>query len=235
MRILNQVVLRRARWVPILALLAACTRPESSASRADAALEAPSKPVEDAAKEAATADREPRDAAPDARVYKVVLHMGDSTVGGDHALTKALKGRFQAEGSRFVSNTVNSESIVTLAMNGHLKELLAKHDPDLVLLNLGTNEVFVPVPEALAARIDAIVKRIGARDCIWIGPPTWKPDTGIVKVIREHAAPCRFFDSSDLKLDRFGDGIHPTEAGGETWASLIWAFFKGAAPSPRDP
>ncbi len=163
----------------------------------------------------------------EARRYGVVLHMGDSTVGGNHALTGALKKRFVAEGSRFLSDTVESASIVSVANDGHLKELMAKHKPDLVLINLGTNEVFVPAPQALAERISAIVKRIGPRDCIWIGPPTWKGDTGIVNVIREHAAPCKFFDSSALPLDRVGDGIHPSDEGGEQWAVAFWAFFRG--------
>lgn len=199
----------------------------------------PAEPLDAAVTSAAATDASPAaqveavPAATEARTYKLVLHMGDSTVGGNHALTFALKKRFTAEGSRFLSDTVESASIVSVANDSHLREIITKHNPDLVLLNLGTNEVFVPAPQALAQRIEAIVKRIGARECVWIGPPTWKPDTGIVKVIREHAAPCRFFDSSNLKLDRVVDGIHPTDAGGEQWAAAFWEYFRGAdARSP---
>ena len=36
----------------------------------------------------------------------------------------------------------------------------------------------------MGARRPAIVAAVGSRDCYWIGPPTWKQDTGIVAVIR---------------------------------------------------
>jgi acyl-CoA thioesterase-1 len=160
------------------------------------------------------------------RKYKVVLHTGDSTVGGGHGLAKALKARFEAEGARYVSDTVNRASLLSYEVVDHIGTSIAKYQPDLVLVNLGTNEVFVPAPESLEPRIHAIVKRIGARDCVWIGPPTWNGDKGIVDVLRENAAPCRFFDSSNLDLDRIKDGIHPTDKGGEEWAGKFWAFFR---------
>jgi lysophospholipase L1-like esterase len=208
--------------------LGACARKEPSTNVVDASPATPS-PVAsvDPPSVSSGASVAPlASTAPEPRKYKVVLHTGDSTVGGNHALTGALKKRFTAEGSRFLSDTVESASIVSVANDTHLKELVTKHNPDLVIINLGTNEVFVPAPQALAGRIDAIVKRIGPRACIWIGPPTWKPDTGIVNVIREHAAPCKFFDSSNLKLDRIVDGIHPSNEGGEQWAAAFWAFFR---------
>lgn len=163
-----------------------------------------------------------------AHVYKVVLHTGDSTVGGGHGLARALKGRFEAEGARYVSDTVNSASLLNLEAAEHLTASVAKHQPDLVLINLGTNEVFVPAPQALIGRIRAVVKAAGGCDCVWIGPPTWKGDKGIVEVLRDNVAPCRFFDSSHLDLERISDGIHPTDKGGEQWGAKFWGFFRPA-------
>ena len=160
------------------------------------------------------------------RKYKVVLHTGDSTVGGGHGLAKALRGRFEAEGARYVSDTVNRASLLSYEVANHIGASIARYQPDLVLVNLGTNEVFVPAPESLEPRIRAIVKRVGRRDCVWIGPPTWKGDRGIVDVLRANASPCRFFDSSNLGLERVRDGIHPTDKGGEQWADKFWAFFR---------
>jgi acyl-CoA thioesterase-1 len=164
--------------------------------------------------------------SPAPRRYKVVLHTGDSTVGGGHGLAKALKARFEAEGARYVSDTVNRASLLSYDVVDHIGASIARYQPDLVLVNLGTNEVFVPAPESLEPRIRAIVKRVGARDCVWIGPPTWNGDRGIVDVLRTNASPCRFFDSSNLRLDRLKDGIHPTDKGGEEWAGQFWAFFR---------
>jgi acyl-CoA thioesterase-1 len=163
---------------------------------------------------------------PPPRPYRIVLHTGDSTVGGGHGLARALKKRFEAEGSRYVSDTVNAASLLSAEFVGHIGASVDRHRPDLVLVNLGTNEVFVPAPKSLVSRIRAIVHRIGRRDCIWIGPPTWKGDKGLVDVLRDNAAPCRFFDSSNLGLERLKDGIHPTDKGGEQWAEQFWAFFR---------
>jgi acyl-CoA thioesterase-1 len=164
-------------------------------------------------------------AAPLPKVYKTVLHTGDSTVGGGHGLAKALRSRFEADGSKYVSDTVNSASLLGSEPSAHLAESVAKHHPDLVLINLGTNEVFVPAPQALIGRIRAVVRNVGPRDCIWIGPPTWKGDKGIVQVLRDNVAPCKFFDSSDMGIERIVDGIHPTDKGGEDWAEKFWAFY----------
>ena len=163
---------------------------------------------------------------------KVVLHVGDSMVGGNLGLTKALDARFTGEGARFVRDYKVSESIVSYDKSPKLKDLIAKHQPDIVIITLGTNDVFVPYPAAMVQNVKSIVSRVGARECYWIGPPTWKPDTGIVQVLRDNVAPCKFYDSSNLKLQRAGDGIHPTDRGGADWAQSFWAFFRPGAPAP---
>jgi hypothetical protein len=166
---------------------------------------------------------------------KMVLHVGDSMVGGNWGLTKALEQRFTGEGAKFVRDFKVSESIVSYDKSPKLKDLLAKHHPDIVILTLGTNDVFVPYPAAMAGNIRNIVGRIGARECYWMGPPTWKPDTGIVQVLRDNVAPCKFYDSSNLKLQRAGDGIHPTDRGGAEWASSFWTFFRPLATTTGSP
>ncbi len=162
---------------------------------------------------------------------KVVLHAGDSMVGGDGGLTKALGAKFRAEGAKFVRDYEVSVSIGTFARTAKLKNLLVRHKPDIVILTLGANDVFIPFPQNFATHVEAIVKKIGDRECYWIGPPTWKPDSGIVAVIREHVAPCKFFDSSNLPLKRGGDHIHPTDKGGAEWAELFWSFYRGTGPA----
>jgi len=158
--------------------------------------------------------------------YKVVVHTGDSMVGG--GLCKALAPKFKAEGTKFVRDVWESASIVAFAESDRLTKLMKKYDPDLVLLTLGANDVFDKHPEYMIRYIDMIVKKVGSRDCYWIGPPLWKGDAGLVGVIRDHAAPCTFYDSSHLTLQRAGDGIHPTEKGGAVWADAFWDVFRGS-------
>ena len=173
-------------------------------------------------------------AAPESLSGKSVLHVGDSMVGGNFGLTKALEARFTGEGAKFVRDYKVSESIVSFDHSPKLKELIAKNKPDIVIITLGTNDVFVPYPQAMAPNVKSIVGRIGNRECYWMGPPTWKPDTGIVQVLRDNVAPCKFYDSSNLKLQRAGDGIHPTDHGGADWATSFWSFFRPTAVLPAD-
>ena len=179
----------------------------------------------------ADAGAEPASALP-SLAGKTVLHVGDSMVGGTLGLTKALEQRFTAEGAKFLRDYKVSESIVSYDHSPKLKSLIEKHRPDIVIITLGTNDVFVPYPAAMVQNVKSIVARVGARECYWIGPPTWKPDTGIVQVLRDNVAPCKFYDSSNLKLQRAGDGIHPTDRGGADWAQSFWTFFRPGSLAP---
>jgi hypothetical protein len=162
--------------------------------------------------------------APPPKHYKIVVHMGDSMVGG--GLCKALAPKFKAEGTKFIRDVWESASIPMFDDSDRIPTLMKRYNPDLVLVTLGANDVFNDHPEYMTKHIESIVKKVGHRDCIWIGPPLWKGDKGLVEVIRQHAAPCRFYDSQHLVLSRTGDGIHPTEKGGEVWADAFWPFFK---------
>jgi len=162
---------------------------------------------------------------------KVVLQLGDSFVGGWNGLAKALAPRFEALGSKFVRDWQDSVSIATYDHERRLDDLIAKNKPDLVLVTLGANDVSVPFPSALAKHVSSIARKVSAdgRACIWLTPPLWKKDTGIVDVIKQNAAPCKVFDGSHLKLSRGGDGIHPNDSGGRTWADAFFVFYNQEA------
>jgi len=171
--------------------------------------------------------------APPPKHYKVVVHTGDSMVGG--GLCKALAPKFQAEGTKFVRDAWEAASLPMYAGSDRLPELIKKYDPDLVLITLGANDIFTKHPEFYAKFVDQIVKKVGQRDCYWIGPPPWKGDNGLIQAMREHSAPCKFFDSTPLVLERRDDGIHPTEKGGQVWADAFWEFMKGGPQRSLDP
>jgi hypothetical protein len=163
---------------------------------------------------------------------KIVLHLGDSMVGGYGGVTKALEAKFKGVGAQFVRDWQTSVSIQTFDHEKKLQELLAKHHPDLVILTLGANDVFVPFPASLAANVKSVAAKASAgRTCYWMTPPVWKKETGIVDVIKKNAAPCKVFDSSNMKIARGGDGIHPTDTGGATWADGFWAYYQGTGPA----
>jgi hypothetical protein len=168
----------------------------------------------------------PAGRAPRSLSGKKVLHVGDSMVGGNFGLTRALDAKLTEEGAKIVRHTKVSETLVSFDKAPTLRDLLRTHEPDIVIITLGANDASVPYPEAYAHNVEHIAKRVGDRECWWIGPPSWRgPDTGIVSVLRDNAGPCHFFDSSKLELERTTDGIHPSDRGAVKWADAFWQAF----------
>ena len=173
---------------------------------------------------------------------KKVLHVGDSMVGGHFGLTRALEAKLDEHGAKIIRHTKVSESLSSFDKTPTLKDLIRTHDPDIVVITLGANDANLPHPEVHARSVENIVRRVGDRECWWIGPPTIKnaaPGAGpsspmsVVSVIRDHAGACRFFDSSNLELERASDGIHPNDRGAGKWADAFWQVFFAPAPDAR--
>ena len=176
--------------------------------------------------DAATSAPRPRSLA-----GKKVLHVGDSMVGGHFGLTRAFESKLEGAGAKIVRFTKVSETIATFDKGPTLKDLLRAHDPDIVVITLGANDATVPYPETYARNIENIVKRVGDRECWWIGPPSMGARQGgsassLEAVLRDHAGSCHFFDSSALDLERASDGIHPNDRGAGKWADVFWQAFE---------
>jgi acyl-CoA thioesterase-1 len=169
---------------------------------------------------------------------KRVLHCGDSFVGGAGGLTRALEPRFKGSSAKFMHDSQTSLFMHEVAQGDYLTKLLARTNPDVVVLTLGANDVFMPHPEYLIPHIEGTVRKLRGKECYWVAPPLWKADTGVLKTISEHVAPCRYYDvladRTDLKIPRRNDGIHPTDEGGELWASAFWEFL-ATQPAPEPP
>jgi lysophospholipase L1-like esterase len=159
-------------------------------------------------------------------------------VGGYEGLAKALAPKFEALGAKFYRSWQRSVGIATYDHEHTIDDLIKKHSPDLVIMTLGANDVSVPFPAVLAKNVQSIARRVSSngRACYWLVPPLWKKDTGIVDVIKKNAAPCKVFDVSYLKIARRADGIHPSDAGGATWADAFFAYYQGDGPAtPHEP
>jgi lysophospholipase L1-like esterase len=227
------------RLFVISALVLSCSHKAPPAPPPDAAVVDAAPPeIKDAAVEAEAA-------APPARSLngKKVLHIGDSMVGGTFGLTRALEKKLTPEGAKIVRRTTVSESLNTFDKGPILRDALKEEKPDIVVITLGANDVLSPFPEGYGASIERIVKRIGNRECWWIGPPRIKTavetttgktsDVVLSEVIKTHAGTCHFFESTGLKIDRASDGVHPSNAGGETWVDAFWPEFL-ALPDIKD-
>lgn len=156
---------------------------------------------------------------------KSVLLVGDSMAEG---IGPYLQQRVEAAGGRFINGQERSSTIVWWQGSGKLRELLNLHHPDIVFIALGSNELFLEQPELRAPVIKEMVAELGKRPAFWIGPPSWKPDTGLVRVIDENFQPDHFYNSNSLKVPRAADGKHPTAQGYQYWTELIWNWYARA-------
>lgn len=153
-----------------------------------------------------------------------MLHIGDSFLQAGFA--QALKPRMKELHARYEIRSEQSSYTTTWA--GKMEALIRETKPDLVMINLGANEVSNVDPATHAQAVRRIVKGIGGRPCVWVSPPLWRKDTGIINVIRENSAPCRFFDSDRFVMEpiaRGSDKIHPTPTGGAVWAKAFWDWL----------
>lgn len=160
-----------------------------------------------------------------------VLHIGDSFALAGFA--QALKPRMKALGVRYEVRAETSS--YTTSWAGKMELIVQNTQPDLVIINLGANEVANTDPPAHAYAVRNIVKAIGGRPCVWVSPPLWRKDTGMIDVIRTNSAPCRFFDSDRLvtqPIPRQPDRIHPSEKGGAIWAEAFWDWLESERTDP---
>ncbi len=158
-----------------------------------------------------------------------ILHVGDSMVP---LVGNYLRPILQADGRKYYIDSVVSSSTLTWGGERLLQDAMYKYDPDLIIISLGSNELFDPTPERRVPAIKQIVEDTRGRPCLWIGPPAWKKDTGFLDLLKKNLGHCRYFDSTRLNLPRMADGRHPDWTGGYRWASAVWKVLGGTQPVP---
>ncbi len=161
-------------------------------------------------------------AAPAAEVDSsamTLLLIGDSMLEG---LSPRLAAYANANGHTLYSVIWYSSTSEVWGRSDKLKNYINRLHPDFVFISLGANELFV---KDIAAKRDKYVKKIiadiGSIPYLWIGPPNWKPDTGINDLIAANAAPGSFFLSDGMHFDRTKDGAHPTRSSAAAWMDSV--------------
>ena len=162
-----------------------------------------------------------------------VLQVGDSFAD---ALGVELGKLLKQAGLRTSLETKTPSYIGDWAFGTLLRKAISDYDPDLVLVTLGANELEIPAPAQRVGPIQRLVKSLGGRPCVWILPPLWKQDTGLMQVIKDNAGPCQVLDSSTLvpALPRGPDHIHPNTEGRVRWAAAVFEWLKKAR-EPQGP
>lgn len=149
-----------------------------------------------------------------------VLHVGDSFAG---ALGIELNKVLKARGVQGYLKFKVPSYIPGWASGRELPEYIAKYQPDLVLITLGANEMEIGEPEQRAPTIRKLVARLGDRPCVWIAPALWGKDNGLMEIVRQNVAPCRYLDTNALiqRMPRAGDKIHPQMGARPDWAEFV--------------
>jgi lysophospholipase L1-like esterase len=208
---------------------AANAKDAAAATRAEVTHEAAPAP------EAPAVERQTDGSTLDLPQGTLVLHVGDSFAG---ALGVPLSKRLKAAGLRSVLEYRTASYIGNWSSGPELTSYVARYSPDLVLITLGANEFELSAPDTRANSVKRLVRRLEGRPCVWVTPPRWKPDTGILKVIHDNLKPCRFLDSDTIvhDLSRKKDGIHPNDEAREVWADAVLRWLaherQGGAERP---
>ncbi|HKC65982.1 MAG TPA: SGNH/GDSL hydrolase family protein, partial [Pyrinomonadaceae bacterium] len=153
---------------------------------------------------------------------KTILLTGDSMSEG---IGWTMREKVEAAGGRLIVQPWYSSTTVGWQSEGRMRQYIDEYKPDIVFVALGSNEIFTGDMEARARAVRDITAEIGDRPAYWIGPPSWKPDHGIVHTIEENFRPYCFYNSNDLRVPRRKDGAHPTPEGFATWTDLIWNWY----------
>lgn len=93
--------------------------------------------------------------------------------------------------------------------------------PTLVLISLGSNELYTRDMKRCERHARAILQRIGGVPAIWIGPPNWCEDFGINQQLLDIMGSNAFYPSLRLTFERQKDGRHPTPAAARVWVDKI--------------
>lgn len=161
---------------------------------------------------------------------KTILFIGDSMLEG---LSPRLAAYAKRNGHTLVSVIWYSSSTEVWGSTTKLKEYIGRFHPDYVMVCLGANELFVPdIAKRRQRYLDAMLSQIGSLPYIWIGPPNWKPDTGINDLIASCVQPGCFFLSNGQHFDRKSDGAHPTAASAADWADRVCSWIMSSSSHP---
>lgn len=163
---------------------------------------------------------------------KNILFIGDSMLEG---LAPRLGAYCEANGHKLHSVIWYSSSTKVWGESRKLTHCIQKFHPDYIIVCLGSNELFVRnVKTSRRKFVEEIVSEIGKLPYVWIGPPNWKPDTGINNLLQEVLPEGNFYLSytPSQHYDRTNDGAHPTRRSAATWMDRVcrWIVHEGNYP-----
>lgn len=168
--------------------------------------------------------------APLDTVPKTILFIGDSMLEG---LSPRLAAYCNASGHKLYTVIWYSSTSERWGQSDKLASYIRRINPDYIFICLGANELFVSdIVKKRTGYVRKILADIGTIPYIWIGPPNWKPDTGINSIIAANASPGCYFKSDGMHFERKRDGAHPTSASAAKWLDSVVRWMPAHAARP---
>lgn len=158
-----------------------------------------------------------------------ILILGDSMIEG---LLPRLAD-YAAENGHSVSAVIwYGSRTIDWARGSRLSDALRDFRPTFVVFVVGSSELTTRDIEKRSSAVRQMLKTVGERKWIWVGPPNWRADTGLGAMLERELGPGRYFRSRELSFERKRDGIHPTLAASERWMDAVaeWLVNKSAVP-----
>ena len=173
----------------------------------------------------------PAAASSDARAsgHQRILLFGDSMVP---VLAPRLADYCLENGHELYPAVWYGSTIIYWAWQERLDQLLVELEPTVVIAALGSSELSVRDVGECEPYVQAIVRKVGARKLIWVGPPNWRDDTGVNALLERVLGPRRFFRSDGIGLARRADGIHPSDEAGAKWVDALAAWMVAQSDAP---
>jgi len=162
--------------------------------------------------------REEKRPEPDS-LPKTILLFGDSMLEG---LSPRLAAYCKASGHSLYTVIWYSSTSERWGSTDRLRHYIDKLNPDYIFVSLGANELFVSnIIDKRTRYVKKILSDIDTIPYVWIGPPNWKEDTGVNRMISDNAAPGCFFLSDGMHFNRKKDGAHPTASSASLWMDSV--------------
>lgn len=170
----------------------------------------------------------PEPAGPDTSAHRI-LFIGDSMVEG---LRHRLSQYATANGHSMECVIWYSSSSKYWAQGDTLLHFIHRFDPSYIFVCVGANELFVRNLEEREAAVGKIIRELGDLPFIWIGPPNWKPDTGINDILLRLCGRKRYYPSLRLSYERASDGAHPVMRSYNMWADSVSTWLRDSSAHP---
>ena len=160
---------------------------------------------------------------PDSTIHNVLV-FGDSMT---HYLAMSIAKYGSKNNYKVTSVTWVSSSILKWSKTDKIKKYMEEVNPDFVIISLGANDMNLRNFDSKAPEIQKIVEQLNNVPYIWVGPPLWKKDKGLYRMLEKTLAKGQVFHiDQDFKIQRAADKIHPTHKGADVWADTLMRWIK---------